>query len=111
MRGANTLFADVFELPVQEKSRKGRSLFHIQQRNHCLIDRFVFYGRTTGFRYELLIRILSKEFFLSEDTIPDIIDNNYDLLRASKTANQTKDNLKEKWPHMHWGTPVVQLDA
>lgn len=105
MRGANVLFAETFQIPVAEKQRKGRSESMHAQRNACLIDRFVFYGKT-GIRYELIVRTLSREFFLSEVTIPEIIDDNYALLQESRKAGLDKHDLKKKWPHLDW-TPLV----
>ena len=110
LRGSQTLFADIFEMPAAEKQRKGRSETLNSQRNECLIDRYYLYGRFYGLRYGLILKILSKEFFLSEITIPQILEDNQDKLSAVKKAALQRAELKKKWPHMDWNPPVMILE-
>lgn len=79
-------------------------------RNDCLLDRYYLYGKFYGLRYELIIKQLSKEFFLSEITIPQIIEDNFEKLTAVKKAAPNREQLIEKWPHLNWH-PVVKLLA
>lgn len=110
LRGTNTLFKDIYELPLPEKQRKGRSESLINLRNDCLVDRYYFIAKTTGLRYELVIGILSKEFFLSEVTIPEILDDNYYKIAAVKKAAPTKKELEKKWSHLNWAAPVIPFE-
>lgn len=101
----NTLFVPSFK---QGKQRKGRSAKLILQRNECLLDRYLYYGRLSGKRYDLIIEELSTDFFLSSSTIAEILNDNYDKLSTSKKAYQHlsdvqfKKNLENKWPKLSW---------
>jgi hypothetical protein len=105
-RGVNTLFSNIFiedatPTPV-EKQKKGRSEAHNSRRNDCLIDRYFFYGRFSGLRYDLILAKLSEEFFLSEVTIPKIVDEYIDRLVQLKQSKPTVEDFKNKWPHLVW---------
>ena len=101
MRGSNTLFSDIFEDNVVIKQRKGRSADLIKLRNECLIDRYFYYG-LQKFRYNYILDILSKEFFLSPITIPEVIEANFEKLSALKKEQPAMKYFKEKWPHLSW---------
>lgn len=102
-RGVNTLYSQIFVEPatVLESKRKGRSEVLNSKRNDCLIDRYFYYGRF-GLRYDIILNLLSDEFFLSEVTIPKIVDENLDKLIALKKTKPTKTYFQKKWPHMVW---------
>ncbi len=102
MRGSNTLFADIFidEKPV-EKQVKGRSASLNSQRNELLVHRFYYHG-LKGLRYDLVIAEISKEFFLTDVTIPKVIADNYPLLTALKKSPPSKQFFQKKWPHLVW---------
>jgi hypothetical protein len=105
-RGSQTLFKNIFieaeEKPLQEEPKKGRSKQLNSKRNECLIDRYFFYGRFSGLRYELILATLSVEFFLSDVTIPKIVDENLDKLIQLKQAKPDRQYFKTKWPHLVW---------
>lgn len=111
-RGSYALFNDLLEVskPTTDATRKGRSTELHTLRNDCLIARYYFYVKYSGLRYSLILRILSKEFFLSEVTIPDILDANFEKLAALKKQPPDKAVLKEKWPHLNWNPTMVGLD-
>lgn len=103
-RGTLTLFQDIFieESPRPDRLRKGRSPHHIGKRNECLTDRYYYKARFTGKRYDLILKDLSDEFFLSEVTIPEIIDGNYSQLQLLKKEQPNKNTFQKKWPHLVW---------
>ncbi len=102
-RGSNTLFADIFEAPVEGVTqRKGRSADLHARRKECLVDRYFYYGKLTEKRYPLILEKLSVEFFLSTVTIPEIIDGNYSQLVELKKAAPDSNYFKKKWPHLVW---------
>lgn len=99
MRGSNTLFADIF---CEEPSGKGRKTC-TTLRNECLIDRFYYYSsKTPRPCYNDVINILSDEFFLSPFTIPEIISDNYSILRTVRQNQPSIRNLRDKWKHLVW---------
>lgn len=105
MRGSNTLFSDIFPVNPPEKQRRGRSETCDQQRNLCLISAYYYIGVSSGYRYEILIRIISQQFWLSEITVSNILQLNHHLLVKVRNEKPTKKELKEKWPWLSWEIP------
>jgi hypothetical protein len=107
-RGSQTLFKNIFtevnssSSSPAEKQRKGRSEALNNKRNECLLDRYFFYGKFSGLRYELILEVLSSEFFLSEVTIPKIVDENLEKLIQLKKQLPDKKYFQNKWPHLVW---------
>lgn len=109
MRGSNTLFADIFNgEPVPPKQKKGRSEELHLKRTELLINRYYFYGKNTGLRYEFIIKMLSAEFFLAEATITDLISDHYDKLKELRAANPTPADLRKKFPWLNWSPGQCQ---
>jgi len=108
MRGSNTLFSDIFPVTIPEKQRRGRSETFDSERNACLISAYYFIGSNSGYRYELLLKIISKQFWLSETTVGNILSLNHHLLVKVRKENPSKKDLKEKWPHLTWDVPDLK---
>lgn len=106
-RGSNTLFADIFDLTPAVKQRKGRSVNFDSQRNQCLIDRYVFYGQM-GFRYEILIKIITVQFFISERTVVWVLQENVNMLSEARKQKLAKKDLEKRWPHLNWDSPDLK---
>ncbi len=98
------LFNDLVEAPPAEKQIKGRSKTLIEKRNECLLDRLFFYKKNYPWAYEYVLERLSMEFFLSEVTIPKIIEQPESqlYLRTLKLESPGKDSFAKKWPHLKW---------
>lgn len=107
-RGTLKLFKDIFtdeeenQERIEETISKGRSKTLNSKRNECLLDRYFFYGKYSGKRYDLILEMLSTEFFLSEVTIPKIVDENLDKLIELKKEKPEKSFFQNKWPHLVW---------
>lgn len=108
MRGSNSLFNDYFPISPAEKQRRGRSETFDSQRNECLIYRYQYFGAATGFRYEILVKIIARQFWLSEVTVTNILTLNYDIRSKARKDQPTQKFLKEKWPHMSWELPNIK---
>lgn len=113
-RGTLVLFRDIFPdaKPLPAEESKGRSKELIAKRNECLIHRYWYYGnfpvkldsKIEGkLSYPTILNILQEEFFInSEFTIPQVIDECYDMLIALRNQKPTKEFFKKKWPHLVW---------
>ena len=108
MRGCNTLFKDIVTIEPAEKQRRGRSLNFDKDRNDCLINAYYYFAANTGFRYELCIKIISKQFWLSEVTVGNILSLNHHLLVKVREAKPDRAELKKKWPHLNWELPSLK---
>jgi len=106
MRGSQALFQDFFEadaVPAETAcKRKGRSAELHSQRNECLIERYYFYGKYTDKRYLSILETISREFFISIVTIPDLIQDNYDVLDSLRKTQPARTYFSKKWPHLVW---------
>jgi AraC-like DNA-binding protein len=107
LRGTNKL-GELFVHQQEPEKRKGRSLKLILQRNECLTDRYFFYSHIGEKRYDLILEKLSTDFFLSESTIADLLNDNYNkLITVKKTYQESSDmsirkKLQNKWSHLSW---------
>jgi hypothetical protein len=107
MRGSNLLFTDIFPIPATERNRRGRSETADRERNECLIYRYHFVGIHTGFRYEFLLKIIAKEFWLSETTVHNVISLNRHILIQAKKENAARNELRKRWPQLSWEVPTL----
>lgn len=108
IKGGNTLFNDIFPTEAPAVHRRGRSFTLDTDRNDCLISRYYYFGIETGLRYELLIKIVSRQFWLSEVTVYNILTINNHLLQKVRKEKPTKTDLRKKWPHMSWELPDLK---
>ncbi len=108
MRGSHSLFTEIFPTQIPEKQRKGRSETFDTQRNECLISAYYYIGLNSGYRYDLLIKIISRQFWLSETTVRNIMQLNHHLLLKVRKEQPTKTDLKKKWPHIAWEIPDLK---
>lgn len=105
MRGSLTfqsLFTDETITLPGKVAGKGRCAELIEQRDVCLINRYFFYGKYSGIRYETVVQNLSREFFLTERRVQDIISENSNLLRELRKDPPAVIELKNRWPHLRW---------
>lgn len=101
MRGSNTLFSDIFTAPSVPITGKGRNADLHKKRNEALIDRYFYYGKQ-GLSYEECIRRVSDEFFISIHTVPYLISDHVDQLKALKRENPGEKYFRLKWPRFAW---------
>lgn len=81
---------------------KGRNLGKLARRNECLADRYHYYCNYTDKRFEVVIEQLSFEFFLSNETINDIIRSQGPYLHVLKKEKPSLYYFQNKWPHLKW---------
>jgi hypothetical protein len=107
MRGSQTLLLFCIDKPSEAadssaRRKKGRSEILNKKRNECLAARFFFYLNFTDRRYDKIIADLSKEFFLSAATIPDVLTDNAVLLNELRINKPDKKYFVSNWPHLNW---------
>lgn len=109
-RRGNHLYNELFPLDEAVTSttqRRGRSEDQDAERNDRLIHRYLFYGFITGLRYELLTKIISIEFTLSQRTVQNLLAENNAKLRKIRASLPTKKELERKWPFLNWDKPEL----
>lgn len=107
-RGSQSLFADIFPTAATQSIRKGRNIQFDNLRNECLITRYWFYGHETGLKYQLIIKIISQQFWIAETTVTNILQLNYEILIKVRNEKPTKTDLKKKYPHLSWELPELK---
>jgi hypothetical protein len=91
-----------------EEKKKGRDAELIAIRDECLYHRYFYFHRYLGITiYEQQMELLSRDFSLSKDTIPRIIEKYVSEIQRLKNEPPTLDELKEKakangWPSFIW---------
>lgn len=107
LRGANTLFKDIFEEPAEESAPSKAPSFR-KKKIDCIIDFYYYTGRKTGKSYPNILEILGDVFFLSAFTLHDIMQANYDKLALMKQewkdqpVEKLQKHLVKKWPYIVW---------
>lgn len=88
MRGSRTLYGNLcIETNIDNKPKPGRNIDLIVARNKAIVYRYCFHSINTNKRYELIIALLSKEFFLSERTVIQILLKNNETILEIKKKN------------------------
>ena len=87
---------------LNNEPRKGRNDRLVALRNECLLARYFYYGFYKNRSYEEILRTLVSEFFLSPNTISNIIKEHAEQLMAIKKRAAVSYYFQNKWPHMKW---------
>lgn len=102
MRGKQRFDAFFAINEPETPTRRGRNSKLIQRRNKCIADRYYYYGHLTQKRFDVIMKLLSREFFLSVDTLPAIIDSCTERLETLKEMKPTVKYFRLQWPFMKW---------
>ncbi len=81
----------------QDDKCKGRDAELNAARNEHLIYRYYYYLTYTDKRWEAIRPLLAQEFYLSEQTILNLIKENADLRRRIMSEKPTLRQIKEKY--------------
>ena len=92
-----------------KSSKKGRNKGLMQARNKLLIYRYFYYSKILKLRFDLVLFELQKEFFLSIDTIPRIIEEDLTVLKGLSPKGLTVKGLKELYPHLEWNRKIQDV--
>jgi predicted transcriptional regulator len=105
-RGRNiylSLFDNEKLQPAPVVERRGRSEMLVQRRNELLLHRHFFYYKIKRVQYHIGLQALEQEFFLTERTIVDIVQNDNVVLKTLKSINPDDAKyFKRKFPFMNW---------
>jgi hypothetical protein len=103
MRGSLSLFNDLLDEQKPLVSEGGERPMHIR-RNECLVHRHFFKLKFTDKRFNKVLQEISDEFFLSQSTVTQILEEHADMLYKLKTTPPEKDYYIKTWPHLVWKT-------
>lgn len=102
----NLLFALEEQQPKQEQEewKPGRNPDLLAARDEHIFHRYVYYFRQGGgkFRREYIVKELSKEFYLAESTIGQLLEEHADDVLSIMRAWPATAELNKKWPPQKW---------
>lgn len=102
MRGSLSLFKDFDVAPQPTNEERKERIYHAKK-CEALVDRFFYYGKFTDKKYSSILNALSEEFFLSNITIVELIEDNDELMQElKKSPPENKNFFAKKWPHLVW---------
>lgn len=105
-----SLFDDMVSVPVF-RIGTGRDPRLHELRNECLIHRYLFIYHACRWEYPLLVAALAKEFFLSKDTVMEIIKDNSSCIKEIRKELAAKgfdhSVFINKYPHINWAVPQM----
>lgn len=109
MKRGVTLFDELIaeDFPVKEIRTPGKLL--TKKRNELMLDRLYYMKKIFTFDYVSVLEILSIEFFLTDITIPQIIqmEENQLYLRNLKLKAPQRIDFEKKWPHVVWNEKTL----
>jgi hypothetical protein len=87
---------------ILKHGSKGRSKILIKERNQCICLRYWYHSKRHKRRYDEVLKLLSKEFYLSERTIVDVVSENANLIKNVYKENPIINRLKIEFEHLTW---------
>jgi hypothetical protein len=102
-RGAET-FNNLFneEIAIEEK-KKGRDQELLDLRDEFMYHRYYYYQAFRGMKFmEAVVAALKEDVFLSEETIPRVIDKYTVEIRRLINAKPEIGYFRKKWPNFDW---------
>lgn len=95
MRGSQTLNT---QLPLLVEEKIPNRL----RRREAIASRFYYYHTIIGYRYERCLRELSIEFYLSEQTLIDILLDANSIVNKLSQEQVSVKQLEAKFPYLKW---------
>lgn len=100
IRAFETLFGDQI---TEEEKRKGRNQELLAERDMCICYRAYYYRVFHGVKvYEVMMEKLGREFFLSTDTVPRIVEAHAVESRRITNDAPTLEALRKMYPFFVW---------
>lgn len=85
---------------------KGRNKNLVNQRNEALLYRSYFYKINFKWSYEIVVKKVSAEFYISPVTASEILAGNVDRINEIKNEKPSAKSLKELFPQFDWSFKV-----
>jgi hypothetical protein len=89
------------DISVKGCKVKGQKYF-LEKRNELMFYRLYFYTRIKGKRYEDVLDILEKEFFLTKSSIVQYLQKHPNYIKAIGDEAPTQKKLARKFDFFNW---------
>jgi hypothetical protein len=88
--------------PLKKTAVKHVKGIHTKQRDNAIVARLYYHYKLKGLRYDVAIAELSREFYLGETTLAQIIMRESEVLEILKKAKADRKYLQKAHPHYSW---------
>ncbi len=102
MRGQRIYKEIIKEPGLTNTLQKGRNNALLRKRNECLSARFYYYGQVKHKCFEDTVRSLVNEFYLSPNTVCNIIREHAAYVQHLKQQAPTTSYFQNRWAHLRW---------
>lgn len=73
-----------------------------KERDYAIMCRLYYHFKIKGLRYDIAVELLSKEIYLGETTIAQIIMSERETLEKLKELNADRKYLEKELPWYNW---------
>lgn len=103
MQRGKKLFDQLILKNDENKSiKKGRSEVLLNERNKLVCYRYWYYAKLHKKRYDEVLKLLSKEFFIAERSVTAIIINKSDFVKDVFKETPSLSKLKTEFYFLTW---------
>jgi len=81
---------------------KGRCNHLFRERNNCLVSRYFYYAKLKRLNYDDVLKNLKTEFFITERTIINTIQDEHDFLKKIIAEKPSVNELKRRYQFLIW---------
>jgi len=81
---------------------KGRSKTLLDERNRCMFYRYWYYSKRHKMRYDEVLKRLSREFNIAEQTIINVISRNQNSLKEVYEETPKITTLRREFEYLTW---------
>jgi hypothetical protein len=103
MRGSGRLMSIIYESKKEGIAKEGDGRYTVE-RDEALAIRFYYHAAILSKRYDVCLRSLTKEFYLSENVIIQRLMTRQDFIKKLCDNKTTPKELKEVYPFYNWNT-------
>lgn len=111
MRGETTLFKSSNKPQKKQRKNTGRSSVLIAERNKAICNRYYFYTTFFPFKYDVVIKLVSADFYLAPYTVIELLAKNNAVLKAVKSNKPTIETLSKVYLQQNWNISDAQQRA
>lgn len=88
---------------LKEKyAKRGRNKDLVANRNECLLYRYYYYSKLQKLRYDEVLELMGREFFLANRSITDIIMSKSESLKIVFKEKLSIQELEKKFNFLNW---------
>lgn len=88
----------------EKHGKRGRNKNFLANRNECLLYRYYYYSKLKKLRYDEVLELVSRDFFLANRSIRDITTAESESLKIVFKEKLSIKELEKKFTFLNWNT-------